>query len=255
MAVRLPLRILLVEDNAVNQKVALRMLERLGYRADVAANGLEALEAFDRQRYDVVLMDVQMPEMDGLEATRRLRDLWPSDVQPRVIAMTANALKGDRELCLAAGMDDYISKPVRITELVRVLAEGHEHAEAAETAAPAPERTLDLARLAELRELDTEGEPRVTDDLLETYLRHAPRNIDAMRKAVSANDLDALSLVAHRFKGSSGNMGAEHMAELCSGVERAANESRMDDAAQMLESIETHLPVLRDAFAAWRRRE
>jgi CheY-like chemotaxis protein len=117
---RHPLRILLAEDNAVNQKLALRILERLGYRADIASNGLEAVESIERQTYDVILMDVQMPEMDGLEATRQIIAKWPQK-HPRIIGLTANALEGDREQCLAAGMDDYISKPIRVEELVEAL--------------------------------------------------------------------------------------------------------------------------------------
>lgn len=117
---RLPLRILVVEDNVINQRVVLRVLERFGYRADVAGNGVEAIAALRRQRYDVVFMDVNMPEMDGLEATRRICSEWLQG-RPRIIAMTANALRGDREECLAAGMDDYISKPVRVEELRAVL--------------------------------------------------------------------------------------------------------------------------------------
>jgi CheY-like chemotaxis protein len=121
MAARLPLHILLVEDNAVNQKLALRLLSQMGYRADVAGNGLEAIQALERQDYDVVLMDVQMPEMDGLEATRPIRKRLPDERQPRILAMTANAMQGDREACLEAGMDDYISKPIRVEELISVL--------------------------------------------------------------------------------------------------------------------------------------
>ncbi len=120
MAKRLPLRILLAEDNAVNQKLAIRLLEQMGYRADVAGNGLEAIEAVERQKYDVILMDVQMPELDGLDATREIRKLKAA-AQPRIVAMTANAMQGDREMCLAAGMDDYISKPIHIEELVNAL--------------------------------------------------------------------------------------------------------------------------------------
>ena len=115
-----PLRILLAEDNAVNQKLALRLLEQMGYRADVASNGLEAVESLERQAYDVILMDMQMPEMDGLDATRAIRKLH-NIAQPRIVAMTANAMQGDRELCLAAGMDDYVSKPIRVPELVQAL--------------------------------------------------------------------------------------------------------------------------------------
>lgn len=115
-----PLRILLAEDNAVNQKVALHLLKRLGYRADVAGNGIEVLEALERQTYDVVFMDVQMPEMDGLTATRKICHNWNNE-RPYIIAMTANAMQGDRQLCLDAGMDDYLSKPIRIEALSRAL--------------------------------------------------------------------------------------------------------------------------------------
>jgi signal transduction histidine kinase/DNA-binding response OmpR family regulator len=122
------LRILLAEDNAVNQKVALRILDKLGYRADVASNGLEALEALERQTYDVVLMDVQMPEMDGLDASRRICERWPDESRPRIIAMTANAMIEDREACFAAGMDDYVAKPVRPEELAEALSRARAHA-------------------------------------------------------------------------------------------------------------------------------
>ncbi|MCC6602674.1 MAG: response regulator [Anaerolineae bacterium] len=118
---RLPLHILLAEDNQINQKVGLRILERLGYRADVAGNGLEVLAALERQRYDLVLMDVQMPEMDGLVATQHIRQMLTAAAPPVIIAMTANALEGDRERFLQVGMDDYVSKPVRIEALVAVL--------------------------------------------------------------------------------------------------------------------------------------
>ncbi len=121
MAARHPLRILLAEDNVVNQKLALRLLQQLGYRADLASNGIEAVESIDRQTYDVVLMDVQMPEMDGLEASRRITSARPAAGRPRIVAMTANAMQGDREQCLAAGMDDYIAKPIRVDELVAAL--------------------------------------------------------------------------------------------------------------------------------------
>jgi signal transduction histidine kinase/ActR/RegA family two-component response regulator len=115
------LHILLAEDNLLNQKVVLEMLKRLGYRADVAANGFEVLQALQRQKYDVILMDVLMPESSGLEATRQIRKLWQASQQPKIIAVTAYALEGDREKCLEAGMDDYISKPVKMDELDSTL--------------------------------------------------------------------------------------------------------------------------------------
>jgi CheY-like chemotaxis protein len=121
MAARHPLRILLAEDNVVNQKLAMRLLQNMGYRADLASNGIEAIESVQRQTYDVVLMDVQMPEMDGLEASRQITAKWPSDKRPRIVAMTANAMQGDREMCLAAGMDDYVTKPIRVERLIEAL--------------------------------------------------------------------------------------------------------------------------------------
>ncbi len=121
MARRHPLRILLAEDNVVNQKLAMRLLQQMGYRADLASNGVEAVESVGRQIYDLVLMDVQMPEMDGLEASRQITARWPLGARPRIVAMTANAMQGDREACLAAGMDDYITKPIRVNQLVEAL--------------------------------------------------------------------------------------------------------------------------------------
>ncbi len=121
MAARHPLRILLAEDNVVNQKLAMRLLQQMGYRADLASNGIEAIECVQRQTYDVVLMDVQMPEMDGLEASKEITARWSADERPRIVAMTANAMQGDREMCIAAGMDDYLTKPIRVERLVEAL--------------------------------------------------------------------------------------------------------------------------------------
>ena len=121
MGARHPLRILLAEDNVVNQKLALRILQQMGYRADLASNGLEAIESVRRQTYDVILMDVQMPEMDGLDAAREICARWQPHERPRIVAMTANAMQGDRDMCLAAGMDDYLTKPIRVERLVEAL--------------------------------------------------------------------------------------------------------------------------------------
>jgi CheY-like chemotaxis protein len=118
-AMRYPLHILIAEDNPVNQKLAIRVLSKLGYQSDVASNGIEAIEAFTRSKYDLIFMDVQMPDMDGIEATQKIRS--SPGLQPVIIAMTANAMQGDREQCIKAGMDDYISKPVNLDELVLII--------------------------------------------------------------------------------------------------------------------------------------
>ncbi|NER81438.1 MAG: response regulator, partial [Leptolyngbya sp. SIO1D8] len=121
VAEQYPLKILVAEDNLINQQVAYQWLNKMGYRADFVGNGLEVLESLHRQPYDVVLMDVHMPEMDGLSAARAITEEWTSASRPMIVAMTANAMQGDRERCLQAGMDDYVSKPIRVQELMNAL--------------------------------------------------------------------------------------------------------------------------------------
>jgi CheY-like chemotaxis protein len=121
LAARVPLRILVADDNRVNQKVGSAFLQKMGYRVEVASNGLEVLQALGRQTFDIIFLDVQMPEMDGCEAARQIRSKWSEAKRPRLIAMTGNAMQGDREKCLEAGMDDYISKPIRVKELEHIL--------------------------------------------------------------------------------------------------------------------------------------
>jgi CheY-like chemotaxis protein len=121
LAAEHPLTILLAEDNPINQLVARRMFERFGYTVDLAMNGYEAVRAVRDKAYDVVFMDVQMPELNGHQATQLIRDMLPEGLRPRIVALTANAMEGDRESCLRKGMDDYVSKPIRLADLERVL--------------------------------------------------------------------------------------------------------------------------------------
>jgi two-component system, sensor histidine kinase and response regulator len=237
--------VLVAEDNAVNQKVAVRMLERLGYRADVAANGLEALEALSRISYAAVLMDVQMPEMDGYEATKEIRKREGVDRHTPIIAMTANAMEGDREKALEAGMDDYVSKPVKPEKLELVLGHWILQRESSETEAPLDERAL-----ASLRELQQEGEPDFVGELIELFLHDAPPQLAALRDAIEEEDADSVELIAHTLKGSSGSMGAKKMAEICAELQNVGASGDPARAPRLFERLEEEFGRVRPALEA-----
>jgi CheY-like chemotaxis protein len=263
MAERLPLKILAVEDNATNQKLILLMLERLGYRADSAYHGIEALACVSRKHYDVILMDVQMPEMDGLETTRRIRLL--AQAQPRIVAMTANAMDSDRKACLAAGMDDYISKPIQ----VRALREALEACEptpatdpgpviAAPPAAPAaekidpslvasPEQIEEDARagLAQLRDLLG---AEVALEIAALFLREADATIVNLREAVTAGHADRLREAAHSLKGSAGGMHLGHLHQLASALEHRGRAGTTEGAAPLLAELERQFDRVYEVF-------
>ena len=225
MARRHPLRILLAEDNVVNQKLALRLLEQMGYRADVAANGLEAVEAIERQPYDLVLMDVQMPEMDGFEASREIARRWPGDRRPRIVAMTANAMQGDRELCLAAGMDDYMSKPIRVEELVAALERSAaREPDAIRATIDRPlTSVLDHATLERLRATMGAG---FLDELLPTFLEDSQELVGTMRRALGEHDVDSFRRAAHSLKSNAASFGAMTLSTLAKDLEALAKSGR-----------------------------
>ena len=228
MAQRLPLRILLAEDNAVNQKLAIRLLSRMGYRADVAANGLETIQALERQAYDVILMDVQMPEMDGLEATRQICRRWALGQRPRIIAMTANAMQGDREICLAAGMDDYLSKPIRVNELVAALTRWSP-TEPAGGETVSETAVIDGATFAELV-ASTGGDAEFVRELIDTYLGDAPELFAQMRTALAAGDAEAFRRAAHSLKSNSATLGALTLSEQAKELEMLGKTGTLRDA-------------------------
>jgi two-component system sensor histidine kinase/response regulator len=249
------LRILVAEDNKVNQKVAVRMLERLGYRADVAANGLEAVEALSRIPYSAVLMDVQMPEMDGYEATSEIRHREKSEGRRTpVIAMTANAMVGDREKALEAGMDDYVPKPVKPEELETVL---KRWASKPGTVTPDLKEESDtpLARgagvsldpgvLEGLRQLQVEGEPDVVNELIELFLDDVPLQLVALREAVEGGNADSVKRVAHTLKGSSVNMGAIRLAKVCEQLQEMVAAEELKMAPSLLDELEAEFHRVR----------
>jgi CheY-like chemotaxis protein/HPt (histidine-containing phosphotransfer) domain-containing protein len=256
MAVRHPLRILLAEDNMVNQKVALRMLERMGYRADVAANGFEVIEALERQQYDVVLMDVQMPEMDGLEATRHIRRDRPAHDQPYIIALTAHALSGDRERLLAQGMDDYISKPVRAEQLVRALEMAVPTAsrdlEAGAKSLQPGDSMIDQSGLESLIAMVGEGNQELFTDLVETLAEEASHLIPELKEAISAGDADQVRHAAHTLKGSFASMGATTLAHLCFEMEKKGKSGDLAGASELVAQIEAMYEKVIEALRAIR---
>jgi PAS domain S-box-containing protein len=235
LAERLPLRILVVEDNAVNQQLALLLLQKVGYRADVAANGVEALEALERQPYDVVLMDVEMPEMDGLEATRQIRRMAPVEPRPRIIAVTAKALQGERELCLRAGMNDYLTKPIRLHELIEALRRDEGPTEV--PAAPAVDPDV-LGRF--IASLGTRGAESAVS-LIDTFLDHAPGQLASLRQAMQLREAEDARREAHTLKSNAAAFGATALEAMCRELESVAEGHALDRGADLVPRITSEL--------------
>jgi CheY-like chemotaxis protein/HPt (histidine-containing phosphotransfer) domain-containing protein len=253
--------VLVVEDNLVNQKVALSQLQSLGYRADVAVNGLKAVEAIAGRHYDVVLMDCQMPEMDGFEATAEIRRREGDSRHTVIIAMTAHALEGEREKCLAAGMDDYISKPVKLETLRQVLAHwiaqpapkqnGVEvENQGSASAAVQSYESVDSSVLAGFRDLQQPNEPDLVTELIDLFLGDVSRRIPILKKAAADKDTRTIKEQAHSLKGGSGNIGARRITEISKMIEENAFDPAERQAliAQLENEFETasrHLRAMR----------
>jgi CheY-like chemotaxis protein len=234
LAQRLPLHVLVVEDSPVNQKLMRLMLRKMGYAADVAANGVEALEALHLKRYDLVFMDLQMPEMDGIETTRRIVSEWPPERRPAVVAMTANAMHGDREKCLEAGMDEYVSKPVAPETIQALL----ERFGAGRARRPPAEPVLDQRALDDLRLLDEPGSPSLMQGLVRDYLAQAPEAIAQIRAAAQAGDAPALASRAHKFTGTSLTFGARGVAKVCHDLELLGKSGDLRGAEPLLQALD-----------------
>jgi len=252
------LRVLVAEDNAVNQKVALQQLRKLGYTADVVASGLEAVETLERIPYDVVLMDCQMPEMDGYEATGWIRQREQENRLPRlmVVAMTANAMQGDREKCLAAGMDDFVTKPVRIEELEALL-------ERIQTVQPPlPPRhesprehpAVNTDTLNRLRDLRVHGQPDPVAEIIDLFLQQTPDLLRSLKQAFGEKDLESVGTTAHMLKGSCANLGAEQMAEWSRELESMARQGRLSSSEKLPVQLEHEFAAVRQILEAERAR-
>ncbi len=223
-----PVRVLVAEDSPLNRQIALKQLEKLGYAADGVGDGTEVLEAIKRSAYGIILMDCQMPEMSGYEATFRIRESekeWAGEAsQPRriyIIAMTANTEADNREKCLEAGMDDYINKPVELPELEAALHRGL----ADRASQKALEEVIDPVVIAGLRQLRMPGKPDPLVELIDLFLKEAPAQLELLQSAVKQNDYTSLARTistATSLKGSASNLGARKLAALCDEIEQTA---------------------------------
>lgn len=251
---RHPLRVLVAEDNPVNQKVTLRMLEKMGYLADLAADGAEAVEAVRRKRFDVVLMDVRMPKVDGIEATRRIFEELPRTRCPTVVALTANAFSEDREACLAAGMTEFLTKPIELSSLRHVLERcvpvgGTSTAPSGRGDVP----TLNASTWQTLQHL-SDGDSSLISEITKIFSEQAPLLCELLSQAVSANDSDALRFHAHKLKGSASAIGATRLAQVCNDLEKGAKTLSWAEAAARVTRIrreaELVVKALQDASHA-----
>ncbi|MGB3635393.1 MAG: PAS domain S-box protein [Rubrobacteraceae bacterium] len=253
-------RLLLAEDNEVNQKVAVRTLEKLGYRVDVSDDGAEAVEAVSRADYAAIVMDVQMPNMDGYAATVEIRRRESEEGgHIPIIAMTANALQGDREKALEAGMDDYIAKPVRAEELREVLgrwvsveeepAFGENPGES-NGASINENSALDPAVIESLEELEEDGEQSMLAELAGMFLENADTCLGAIRKAVDEDDTSSVREAAHNLKGSSGSIGAGRIHEICARLQEIAESGELHKAPELLARLEKEIELARPELVA-----
>ena len=278
-------RILVADDNETNQMVAVQLLRRLGYHAEVAANGAEAFEAYRTMPFDLILMDCQMPQMDGYDATRAIREAEKLTGQHiPIVAATANAMRGDREKCLAAGMDEYLSKPVKIDELKTVLdrwisrrpagagstdarrgsatSGGEAHADRSPAHASKPGSgkkkgkrmdPLDPEVFGQLKQADGGG-GGFLGALIDKFLQEAPSRLATLGEAADRCDKEAVVKAAHSLKGSSGTLGAKELSDMCAGLEECGKTGRMTEVGMRVSAIQKEFDRVRKALDAERRR-
>lgn len=274
-----PLRILLAEDNAINQKVALRMLARMGYRADVAANGIEVLDALHRQVYDVIFMDIQMPEMDGITATKEIRASF-REQPPHIIAMTANAMKGDRENYLSQGMDDYVSKPIRPKQLIRALSQSptlnavqpikqlivpqpylNGNGSQKRLRKPPLEGTSKVNRaphvsdaapidLDAFKEMVGEDALDMLPELMGIFFDETPEQLSKLRQAMSQREAKTLAQIAHTLKGQSSSIGAISFSRYSANLMSMARQGELEEISTQVAQLEEEYHRIKIAWGS-----
>ena len=258
-----PLKVLLAEDNVVNQRLAATLLRRMGHQVLLAINGLQALEMLNQETIDIVLMDCQMPELDGFETTRRLRRMESNGAFGRrpphfVVALTANAMTGDREKCIAAGMDEFLTKPLEFEQLDAVLKtaanrgpQGSREVEPIPTPRPnavpgnpAQAEVYDPRFISTLRSLRTEGEPDPVAELVDLFISDTPLRLKAAEDAFQARDAESLRVAAHTLKGSSNNLGGKRLSVIAGQMEVAVKQGQWDEIGTLLPQAKAELAVL-----------
>ena len=262
LAIQRPLRILLCEDNAIGQKVATRILQQLGYQPDIAVNGLEALNALDRKPYDLIFMDVMMPGMDGLEATRTIRERQKSGQSPHynsriiIIAMTAQAMQGDREKCLAAGMDDYLVKPIRPKDVRATIEQWSSQVNppASSQATPQPEATVtpgaeeppvEMDRLMDL----VDGNSENLHELVDLYYKQTSRQLEQLEAAVRANKASDVRQLAHSCAGASATLGMNRLVPMLRELERQGTDGALVNAEPLCAAAAREFKRIKDFLA------
>lgn len=257
-------KVLLVEDNAVNQRIAVRLLEKLEFRTDIAANGLEAVEAVKNINYDLILMDVLMPEMDGLQATKIIRQELNKTELPKIIAMTANSMIGDREMCLEAGMDDYLTKPIRIDELEaklnkwgKAVADERENYVAVLKNKPLDLKYLDEKKIAILNDINTKEDLIFFIELLDVYLKDLPEFLKEIKYGIEIRDYKKLKFFTHKLRGSILTLSLDAIERHCFELETAAGNNYLDDSlirksnelTDYIENVLEELVILKEKYS------
>jgi CheY-like chemotaxis protein/HPt (histidine-containing phosphotransfer) domain-containing protein len=244
-------RILLAEDNIINQKVAMSTLNKLGYTADAVVNGKEAVKALEIIPYDIVLMDCQMPEMDGYEATAEIRRVESKVLNHKVpvIAMTANAMKGDREKCLNAGMDDYLSKPIYPNELSDMVEKwiGKQGASQEEETKVSNKEQADNIFDRESLLDRLMGDEELANEILGEFLEDVPRNVTALKEALDNGDAPSIQFQAHTIKGQSANVGGEALCKTAFEIEKAGESGDLETVKARMTELEAQFARLKQA--------
>ena len=251
------LRVLVAEDHQTNQRVILRLLHHLGCEADLATDGRQAVAAVRERPYDVVLMDIQMPELDGVQAAREIVSLRGQRRLPRIIAMTANVMPGDREAYLEAGMDGYLAKPIELADLAVLLvqtAASADRASAPRHSSATGAAALDPARLEHLRSLQDDNQPTLVRELIDQFIAESADHVQRLGEAHAASDARALRALAHRFLSTTQNIGAQRLAGLCATLENAARHNDLATVAHVVAALADERLLAHEALAEVRLR-